>query len=52
MSNFQAIKDFQKALNDTTIMNRQIVLNTVPPKKTINQATKKILAKIFLPKES
>ena len=34
MSNFQAIKNFQNALkNDTTIMNLQIVLNTVPQKK-------------------
>ena len=41
MLNFQAIKNFQKALlNDITIMNLQIVLNT--NKITfLNQATKK-----------
>ena len=53
MLNFQAIKDFQKALlNDITIMNLQIVLNT---NKIIflNQASKKeYLLKIFLPKKS
>ena len=49
MLNFQAIKNFQKALNDMT--NLQIVLNTT--KKTyLNQAIKKILGKIFLPKKS
>ena len=45
------LKNFQKALNDITITNLQIVLNTT--KKTyLNQTTKKkILAKIFLPKK-
>ena len=40
MLNFQAIKNFQKALNDITMTNLQIVLNTT--KKTyLNQAIKK-----------
>ena len=42
MPNFQAIKNFQKALkiNDITMTNLQIVLNTT--KKTyLNQAIKK-----------
>ena len=43
-------KNFQKALNDITIMNLQIVLNT-PKNPFVNQAAKKILAKIFLPKK-
>ena len=51
MRNFQATKNFQKALNDITMTNFQIVLNTT--KKTyLNQAIKKVLAKIFPPKKS
>ena len=40
MPNFQTIKNFQKALNDITIMNLQIVLNTTT-KTYLNQATNK-----------
>ena len=40
MPNLQAIKNFQKALNDITMTNFQIVLNTT--KKTyLNEAIKK-----------
>ena len=40
MPNFQAIKNFQKALNDITMTNLQIFLNAT--KKTyLNQAIKK-----------
>ena len=40
MLNFQAIKNYQKALND--ILSRIFKLFWIPPKKTyLNQATKK-----------
>ena len=40
MPNFQAIKNFQKALNDITMTNLQIVWNNTK-KKNLNQAIKK-----------
>ena len=40
-------KNFQEALNDITIMNLQIVLYY----PYLNQAAKKILAKLFIPKQ-
>ena len=43
-------KNFQEALNDITIIKLQIVLNT-QNNPYFNQAAKKILAKIFLPKQ-
>ena len=46
MINSQAIKNSQQALNDITIANLQIVLNT-PQKTYLNQATKnKYLLKV------
>ena len=47
---FLSQKHFLKALNDMTIMNLYIVLNT-PKNPYLNQATQKMLAKIFLPKK-
>ena len=43
-------ENFQEELNDITIMNPQIVLNT-QNNPYLNQAAQKILAKIFLPKQ-
>ena len=43
-------KNFQEALNETTIMNLQIVLNA-QNNPHWNQAAQKILAKLFLPKQ-
>ena len=47
---FLSQKHFLKALNDMTIMNLYIVLNT-PKNPYLNQATQKMLTKIFLPKK-
>ena len=49
-ADFPSHKNSQKALSDITIMNVQIVLNTL---KTLllNEAAQKILAKILLPKQ-
>ena len=46
---FPSYKNFQKALNDITITNLQIILNA-QKNPYLNKAAKKILAKIFLPK--
>ena len=43
-------KNFQQALNDITIINLQIVLNT-QNNLYVNQTAEKILAKIFLLKQ-
>ena len=48
---FSSHKNFQKALNDITITNLQIVLNT-PQNPYLNQLPQKILAKIILPKKN
>ena len=52
MPNFQAIKfpESIKINTDTTITNLQIVLNT-QKNPYLNQAAKKILAKILLPQK-